>query len=93
MPYVLARSAADVTIVEIDGSVTAYVVDSGRMVPLDEPTTEVLALCDGSMDEAGIARLVAEAYGLDRSDVEAQVEAAVSLLLAEEIVVQLPRPD
>jgi hypothetical protein len=87
------RSAADVTIVEIDGEATAYVVDTGRLVPLDGPATDVLALCDGSMDTAGIVAMMASAYGVDRADLADEIEASVALLLTESLVVQLPRPD
>lgn len=93
MPHVLRRTTADLTTVEIDGEVSTYHPDTDRVVMLNTTASDVFALCDGSLDEDGIADLLAAAYRADRDEVATGVRGAVDLLVAESLVERIPPPD
>ncbi|MGF1646683.1 MAG: PqqD family protein [Kineosporiaceae bacterium] len=86
MPYVLRRTAADLTTVEIDGEISTYHPGTDRVVMLNVTASDVFALCDGTLDEDGIAELLAGAYRADLDEVTAGVRSAVALLTAEDLV-------
>ena len=90
MQYVLRQTAADLTTVEIDGEISTYHPGTDRVVMLNATASDVFALCDGTMDEVGIADLLAGAYRADVATVSAGVEDAVRTLLAEELVERTP---
>lgn len=86
MSHVLRRTPADLTIVEIDGEVSAYHPGTDRVVMLNATASDVFALCDGTSDEDGIAELLASAYGADLAEVSTGVRAAVDHLVGERLV-------
>lgn len=86
MPHVLRRTAAELTTVEIDGEISTYHPGTDRVVLLNVTASDVFALCDGTLDEDGIAELLAGAYRADLDEVAAGVRAAVDLLTAEDLV-------
>jgi hypothetical protein len=86
VPHVLRRTAADLTTVEIDGEISTYHPGTDRVVLLNVTASDVFALCDGTLDEDGIAELLAGAYRADLDEVAAGVRAAVDLLTAEDLV-------
>lgn len=90
MPYVLRRTPADLTTVEIDGEISTYHPGTDRVVMLNTTASDVFALCDGTLDETGIAELLAGAYRADPGEVAAGVRAAVALLTAEDLVRRVP---
>lgn len=89
----LRRTPADLTTVEIDGEVSAYHPGTDRVTMLNATASDVFALCDGTLDEEGIAHLLASAYGADAQMVLAGVREAVRLLLAEDLVRRGPAAD
>lgn len=93
MRHVLRRTAADLTIVEVDGEVSAYNPGTDRVVMLNVTASDVFALCDGTMDEAAVADLLASAYGADRDEVLHGVSAAADMLVAEGLVDRVPPAD
>ncbi|MGF1664210.1 MAG: PqqD family protein [Kineosporiaceae bacterium] len=90
MPYVLRRTAADLTTVEIDGEISTYHPGTDRVVLLNVTASDVFALCDGTLDEDGITELLAGAYRADLAEVAAGVRSAVTLLTAEDLVQRVP---
>jgi hypothetical protein len=90
VPYVLRRTAADLTTVEIDGELSTYHPGTDRVVMLNVTASDVFALCDGSLDEDGIARLLTGAYRADPDEVADGVRSAVALLTAEDLVQRVP---
>jgi hypothetical protein len=93
VPHVLRRTPADLTTVEIDGEVSTYHPGTDRVVMLNVTASDVFALCDGTMDEDGIADLLAGAYGADLDVVAAGVREAVDLLVAESLVERVEPAD
>jgi hypothetical protein len=89
----LRRTPADLTTVEIDGEVSTYHPGTDRVVMLNVTASDVFALCDGTMDEDGIADLLAGAYGTDLDVVSAGVRDAVDLLVAESLVERVEPAD
>lgn len=86
MRYVLDSSGADVLTVDIDGDVTVYNPETERSVPLTPTASDVLALCDGTMDGADIGRLLADAFGEDLDQLLHEVNQAIDLLLSEDLI-------
>ncbi len=82
----LRQTTADLTMVEIDGELSAYNPTTDRVVLMNATASDVFALCDGTMDAADIAHLLVRAYDADPDEVATGVRAAVELLLAERLI-------
>jgi Coenzyme PQQ synthesis protein D (PqqD) len=90
VPFVLRRTAADLTTVEIDGEISTYHPGTDRVVMLNVTASDVFALCDGTLDEDGITGLLAGAYRADPGEVADGVRSAVALLTREDLVHRVP---
>ena len=77
MPATKPRVRQDLTIVELDGEAVIYDGASGDLHHLNPTATLVLGLCDGTATGRQLATDIAEAYGLPRERVVADVQAAL----------------
>jgi PqqD family protein of HPr-rel-A system len=77
MPATKPRVRQDLTIVELDGEAVIYDERSGDLHHLNSAATLVLGLCDGTATGRQLAADIAEAYGLPRERVAADVQAAL----------------
>jgi PqqD family protein of HPr-rel-A system len=77
VPASKPRVRPDLTIVELDGEAVIYDELSGDLHHLNSAATLVLGLCDGTATGRQLASDIAEAYGLPRERVAAEVQAAL----------------
>jgi len=67
------RVRGDLAVVELDGEAVIYDEENERLHHLNPTATLIFGLCDGTGTIGDFASDIAEAYGLDRGQVEQQV--------------------
>jgi len=77
---------AELSIVEIDGCVSVFNPATRRAVILNETATMVWHLIDGIRDAGEIVRELAGRYGVEPTQIHADVAAAIARLRDEKLL-------
>jgi Coenzyme PQQ synthesis protein D (PqqD) len=77
---------AELSIVEIDGCVSVFNPATQRAVILNETASRVWHLIDGTRDADEIARELASTYGVESTQIHADVAAAIARLRDERLL-------
>jgi hypothetical protein len=72
--------------VEVEGCLTIYRRDLDRVLVLNATASDVWRLCDGTLDEPSIIRLLARAYEVDANLIVDDVRSAVQRFVGEGFV-------
>jgi PqqD family protein of HPr-rel-A system len=73
--------------VTLDGEAVLYDSPHGRLHVLNASATLVWECLDGSVTGGGLARDLAEAFGVDGHEMSLQIEAVLTILSGEGLIV------
>lgn len=75
MPAMRPKIREDLAVVELDHEAIVYDEDAGRLHHLNPTATMIFQMCDGTATVKELSADIADAYGLETSDVERQIRA------------------